>query len=289
MDAPVVSVLVPTYRHAAYLETAVQSALAQKAEFPFEILIGDDASDDGTSEIAMRLSTEHPDVVRAFVSSTNEGGHVNFNRLYGEARGRFIALLEGDDLWTDSTKLARQAQALQNEPGVALCFHDMRIQYEGQPERAGEQSGKGDPELTTLERLSRFNYIRTSSVVFRNGLIAGLPDWVLPLPLGDWPLFLLIAQHGDLRRLPETMGIYRVHAGGVWGRRGRLYQLQQTIRVAEACRKNLGHPGFNDCVYKCSRTLAQLAWRRRRPGLLARSCVKMLSARLRGGVRMPKR
>lgn len=251
MADPVVSVLIPTYNHRAHLRQAVEGALAQETDFPIEILVGDDASTDGTTGVVRELEKEYAGRVTAFISPRNEGGHANFSRLYRAARGEFIALCEGDDAWTDPRKLSLQVAFLRENPEYALCFHPLRM-IDDDGLFLG-LTNEGDPVESTINRLAKFNYIHTASVVFRNRLVPDLPRWVFRLMLGDWPLFCLVAQHGKLRLLDEVMGIYRVHAGGVWGNRSDSYRLALTIHAAVACQKHIGHPGFDDCILKMGR------------------------------------
>ena len=259
MESPVLSVLITTYNHEPYIAQALDSVLAQKPGFPIEILIGEDASKDGTAAIVREYAGRYPDRITAFIAGKNEGGHANLSRLLRAARGRFIALLEGDDYWTDESKLRKQVDFLEARPGFSLCFHRMKIINEEGGECQPALSNEGDPEVSGLARITKFNYIWTGSVVFRNGLIEGLPRWVYELPLGDWPLHVLLAEHGQLGLLKDVMGVYRIHPGGVWASRPMQFRLIQTVRVAEVCRLHLGHAGFDDCIWKTSRRIARTA------------------------------
>jgi glycosyltransferase involved in cell wall biosynthesis len=281
MDAPVLSVLIPTYNHAGHIAQAIQGALEQEAPFPIEILVGDDCSTDGTTEIVREFERDFPGRVRVFVPDTNQGGTANFNRLYRAARGEFIAQLEGDDYWIDPKKLEKQVALLRERPELALCFHKVRIDYEDGSGRASEISNLNDPETSDLSRITRFNYICTASSVFRNRLIDGLPDWVNPLPLGDWPLFVLLAEHGDIGMIDEVMAVYRIHSGSTWGSKPEQYRLIQTVRVAEICREHLGHCGFDDCIAKMSNRIATTAWRNRNFRRAIKYTAKRLAAKRR--------
>lgn len=275
---PVVSILIPTYNHAEHIAQAIQSALDQQTDFPVEILVGDDCSTDGTTSIVREFAERLPDRVRAIVPDENGGGHANFNRLYRAARGEFIAQLEGDDYWTDPRKLEKQVALLRQRDDLALCYHKVRIEYGDGSGREDEITNQGDPETSGLGRITRFNYIWTCSTLFRNGLIEGLPSWFDTLPLGDWPLFVLLAEHGDLGMIDEVMSVYRIHAGNTWGNRSEQYQLIQTVRVAEVCRQHLGHRGFDDCVLKMSKRIAATAWKNRNLKCWFRYTAKRLAA-----------
>ena len=256
--APLVSILIPTFNHEPFLAQALESALAQITSFPVEILVGNDASTDGTGRILDAFASRFPDRIRAFHAPVNVGGHANFSQLYAAARGQYIALLEGDDYWTNPSKLQLQVDHLATHPACSLCFHQVEIRDE-----IGTSpitlSNPSDPLITGLSRITRFNYIHTASVVFRNHLIPGLPPWVYHLPLGDWPLFILLAEHGELHLIRKSMAAYRVQSSSVWASRTQLSRLISTVHVAEVCLRHLGHPGFRDCIFKTSRTVARIA------------------------------
>ncbi len=259
------SVLIPTFNHGAFLAQAIASALAQVTLFPVEILVGNDASTDQTGRILDDFAARYPGRIRAFHAPTNMGGHANFTQLYAAARGQYIALLEGDDYWIDPSKLQLQIDHLNAHPACCLCFHQVEIRDEigDAPPRLSNPS---DPLVSGLSRITRFNYIHTASVVFRNHLIKGLPSWVYHLPLGDWPLFILLAEHGELHLIRKPMAVYRLQGGSVWASRDQLSRLVSTVHVAEVCLRHLGHPGFRDCISKTSRTIASMAIANRSPG-----------------------
>lgn len=122
---PVCSVLVPTYRHEPYLADALNGILAQRTTFPFEVIVRDDASDDGTAAIARRFEEGYPDVVTALIMQ--EQTYPRESMLRGmqlRARGEFVAICEGDDYWTDPLKLEKQVARLQADRSVAAVFHD---------------------------------------------------------------------------------------------------------------------------------------------------------------------
>lgn len=253
---PLVSVIMPTYNHAAYISRALKSVLDQEAGFPVEILVGNDASTDETGIIIDEFVTRHPDRVRVFHAHSNQGAHANFSNLYAAARGRYVAWIEGDDYWTDPAKLRVQVDYLESHPEVVLSFHPVAIVDESGAVVC-EATNQSDPELSSLDRITRFNYVHTVSVLFRNRAVTALPDWMSSLPLGDWPLFILLAEHGKLALQRRTMAVYWRHAGGVWSSRSELSRLEGTVQVAEACLRQLGHPGLHDCVFKTSRTIVR--------------------------------
>src|SRR4051812_40259185 len=128
---PYVSVHMITFNHERYIAQAIESVLAQNAPFPIELVIGEDASTDGTRAIVEEYCRRYPGTVRACLRERNLGFRRNFIDTLRACRGRYVALLEGDDYWLSPDKLARQAEVLDVNPDVALCSARARVVYEG--------------------------------------------------------------------------------------------------------------------------------------------------------------
>ncbi|MEI9915802.1 MAG: glycosyltransferase [Methylovirgula sp.] len=213
---PLVSVVITTFNHDAYIEQALRSVATQVTPFDIEILVGEDHSKDETAEIASRVAREFPNRVRLFLHPENLGGHANFDFLWSRARGKYIAWLEGDDFWTDRTKLKRQVQALEATPEATFCFHNAAVLQPRESRISNPYPGLKKQSLLAFEDMISYNGIMTSSVMYRRGVVARMPAWIHGLKVGDWPLHLVHAIHGKAVFLPRVMSTYRVHAGGVW-------------------------------------------------------------------------
>lgn len=127
---PVVSVVMITYNHAAYIRQAIEGVMMQKTNFEFELLIGEDCSKDGTREICFEYQRRYPESIRVLWANVNVyrlGG--NGRRCRARTRGEFIAFCEGDDYWTDPLKLQKQVDAMRKHPTVGICFCGSRIKY----------------------------------------------------------------------------------------------------------------------------------------------------------------
>jgi len=219
-----VSVLLITYNHAPFIRQAIEGALRQQANSDFEIVIGEDDSADGTREIVRQYQAEHPEQIRLVLNERKDVIHVN-GRATGQwnlintwrhIRGQYVALLEGDDYWTDPLKLQKQADYLDGHPECSLCFHDVTVVYEdGSPSHPYPFAAR-QPVYTLAEFLDRRAVPPTCSVMMRHGLFADLPEWFRRISFADQPLFVLCAEHGDLGFLDENMGVYRIHGGGLW-------------------------------------------------------------------------
>jgi glycosyltransferase involved in cell wall biosynthesis len=213
---PTVSVVMVTYNHERYIAQALDSALEQVTDFDFEIIVGEDCSTDRTREIVRDYAARAGGRVRLFARERNLGLSENLRRSWAACRGEYIAILEGDDYWTDSRKLQRQADALEAHPEWALCFHRARvINEDGRPPLL-EPAEDDFPTESTLHDLLLRNFIVNVSVMYRGGLVKEVPQSFQRVVHQDWPLHILHARHGKAGYLPDVMGVWRHHPGGLW-------------------------------------------------------------------------
>ena len=212
------SVAMITYNHEMYISQAVESILAQKVDFDYEIVIGEDCSTDSTRAIVKDYRQKYPDIIRLHLPDTNSGMMCNFMRTFNSCSGEYIALLEGDDYWTDPFKLQKQVDFLDKNLDFTVCHHNVVVKNEDYPERNRRQNGAETPEISGLDDLlTKGNFLATASVIIRANAIGEIPDWFIGLPFGDYPLYLLASQFGKIRYLTDIMGVYRIHKGGVHG------------------------------------------------------------------------
>jgi len=228
-----VSVLIITYNHEKFIARAIDSALMQKANFDYEIVIGEDCSTDHTRDIVIDYQKRYPDKIRLLLSERNLGGQKNFVRTLQACQGEYIALLDGDDYWTSPHKLQKQVDFLDSRPECAICFHDVTVFYEDGGRKSHNFCPADQKEISTLEDLLTRNLIPACSVMFRRGLFDEFPDCFNTLKMGDWPLHILNAQHGKIGYINKVMGAYRVHQGGVWSRLSPAQMQQAYIEFYE--------------------------------------------------------
>lgn len=240
---PVVSVLCITYKHEKFLAQAIESVLIQETDFAVEMVIGEDCSPDGTHQIALDYERRYPGRVRVLAHPQNIGIMPNVMATYAACRGEFIAFLEGDDYWTDPSKLQQQVDALRAAPDCAMCFHDAKLAFDGPPPVQGapvlraatfsEQfpnilpalDQKGVPVRYTQVDIAKLGWFMASaSMLFRSrSLPRPLPAWVAGVFSGDYTLQLLSTRNGSALYLPRLMSVYRQHLGGV------MYSLHNTL------------------------------------------------------------
>lgn len=240
-DSPLVSVCIITYRHARYIRQCVESALAQVADFPYEILIGEDESDDGTREICQELAAAHPGRIRLVLNRRADVVYVdgrprgtnNLVATVGVAQGEFVALCEGDDFWTDPSKLSRQVAYLRANPDCVGCFHeaslvdgeDRELQAEFFKPQVAEAKEKYDRRDCIADLLSKY---ATCSLMYRRTAFRDPPQWYLRRSC-DFFFDLVITAHGKLGFIDQRMAAYRRHGGGVWSGQTRVMQFLELI------------------------------------------------------------
>lgn len=237
-----VSVAMITYNHERFIAQAVESVLMQETDFPVEIVIGEDCSTDGTRAIVAEYARRNPDRIRLLLPKHNVGMIHNFVATLEACRNKYVALLEGDDYWTDPRKLQKQVDFLETHRDHAICFHRtcQLVQTTGEVKNVHPRHRLFPKRTYTLNDIVRMNFIPTASVLFRNRLILKPPDWYFNAPAGDWPLFVLLAEHGKIGFINQTMSVWRIHDGGVWSGADEIAKHELVIRMFEILQTHLG-------------------------------------------------
>lgn len=227
------------YNHSAYISQAVESVLMQETDFAFEVLIGEDRSQDDTREKLARLQEKYPQKINLLLNEHNIGIHKNLDQLLGSAKGEYIAILEGDDYWTSPNKLQKQIDFLEDHSDFTVCFHNaLMVNEENSPLR--NYCPADQKAISGFDDLLVENFIPTCSIVFRGGLLPRMPAWTETLPMLDWPLLILLAGQGKIGYINEVMGVYRVHAGGIWSTQRHLKKLIGSIEFLSSAKGHLG-------------------------------------------------
>ena len=220
---PLISVVMITYRHEKYIQKAIEGVFLQKTNFPIEFIIANDNSPDNTDNIIKQIIKNTPDnvQVRYTKHEVNKGMNPNFTWALKQAKGKYIAVCDGDDYWIDENKLQKQVDFLEQNPNYAICCHNV---YFLNGETISPQSPydkENTQDTYTLDDLAFKNMIPTLSVVFHN-LNINFPDWYYSSPMGDYPLFLWTAKSGKIKYFKEKMGVYRQNTG-VWSGKQKDY------------------------------------------------------------------
>ncbi len=216
MNIPLVSICMITYNHEHFIREAIEGVLMQEVDFPVEFLIADDFSPDGTREIVDQYIQNHPNGnwIRYVRHSQNKGMMGNFVWALESCKGKYIALCEGDDFWTDPFKLQNQVEFLEADSNIVLCYHPVNVLMPDGNLKADfitEKNFKSDE--SGLYDLALFgNYIHTPSVVFKN-VIQTYPQYFKELKVGDFFLYLILARKGSFCRLTTNSAVYRFGVG----------------------------------------------------------------------------
>ncbi len=211
-----VSVAMITYNHEEFIAKAIDSILMQRTNFDYEIVIGEDCSTDNTRNILIDYQQKYPDKIRLLLHDKNQGMHLNGAQTLAACKGKYVAMLEGDDYWTSPEKLQKQVDFLDNHSECAICFHNVTEVYKDGDRESHSVFLNDRKEFYTVEDLFRLNFIPTPSTMFRNGLVPKIPDWCSLLPMGDWTLHILNALHGNIGYINEVMAVHLNHGGGAW-------------------------------------------------------------------------
>ncbi|NRS89391.1 glycosyltransferase involved in cell wall biosynthesis [Flavobacterium sp. 7E] len=220
--APVVSIAMVTYNHSKYIAEAIDSVLMQQTTFNYKIVIAEDCSTDNTRAIILDYQKNYPDKIKLILQNKNIGASRNNLTLLTNLEGKYIAALEGDDYWTDPLKLQKQVDFLEANPEYVLCFHQVDI-LKTDGTIVDDFITVVPENYETIETLARLgNYIHTPSVIFKN-VIEKYPFEFELSPIGDYFLYMLLAEHGKLKHLEEKMAVYR-QGVGVWSKEGDYFK-----------------------------------------------------------------
>lgn len=229
---PLVSILCLTYNHAGFISQAIEGFLMQKTNFVFEVLIHDDASTDGTSDIIREYEKKYPEIIKPIYQTENQfskGVKISLTYQYPRAKGKYIAFCEGDDYWTDQYKLQKQVDFLENNPDFSMCFSDVNIISNNSNNYSTREIISRRNVFTISDLLKYGNFMHTATVVFRNNF-----DKMMPINsiTGDYFLHLHNASFGKIKFIDEVMVTYRVHEGGFFSQREN-WTLDKKIKNAE--------------------------------------------------------
>lgn len=245
-----VSVICTVFNHEKFVRDALDGFVMQRTDFPFEVLIHDDASTDRSADIIREYEQKYPDLIKPIYQVENQfsrGGHIMKRFLLPIACGKYIAVCEGDDYWTDPDKLQKQVDFLENNPDYSMCvcstvWLDMRTMKEMNKCQTAEDRDVSLEEII-LERKGRpFHY---SGIVARAEVFKERPEWSFHFGVGDTPLAMYAALCGKIRMFADVGSVYRNHAQGAWTSR-----VDQNVefRVRSFNRMIVGLQKFNEAT-----------------------------------------
>ena len=217
---PLVSVCCLAYNHEPFIRQCLDGFMMQQTDFPFEIIIHDDASTDGTADIIREYVAKYPDIIKPIYQKENqysEGVNIVSTYQFPRAIGKYIALCEGDDYWTDPLKLQKQVDFLEAHEDYSICSSGYLMKKEGQIiERVMQGDETKENGFTyTLEDWIDNWLTKTLTVVFRRKALDTVDfDYKY---FRDVHLFYYILKTGKGYYFSEIFGVYTKHAGGIFG------------------------------------------------------------------------
>jgi glycosyltransferase involved in cell wall biosynthesis len=249
---PLVSIVSLTYNHEKYIKQALDSFVMQKTNFNYEIVVHDDASSDNTPNIIKEYELKYPNLFRPIYQEENQkskGGGIVTRIAFYAARGKYIAICEGDDYWTDPRKLQKQVDFLEANPDYGLVHTDcVIVDKNGNPlpddildnKRKAIRDGKVFYPL-----LEKNNFISTLTVCCRADIMKELSDRILSENLWyvqDYWHWLHISMQSKIKYFPEKTAAYREHQDGISKAYSNKYFAKRYLyfitEVVECCLKN---------------------------------------------------
>lgn len=214
-----VSINCITYNHEKYIEQALKSFLMQKTNFEFEIIIHDDASSDNTAKIIRAYEMKYPHIIKAMYQKENQfsKGNVKISYNYNipRSRGKYIAICEGDDFWSNPYKLQKQVDYMEKNRNCGLCFHATKVidNYDN-VERYIKPYKESCVSPTRDIILGGGGFISTNSIMYRKELMDNVPSFYLASPIGDYPLQILASTRKYAYYINDVMSVYRFGVQG---------------------------------------------------------------------------
>lgn len=223
---PLVSIICITYNHEPYIADAIESFLNQKTDFPFEIIIHDDASTDKTPEIVRNYLQKYPHIIKPIFQKENQSSQFKKNALLpiiltavSHTQGKYIAYCDGDDYWIDKNKLQIQVAEMQKFPNCNVSFHPVfreRIGGKKKEKIIAQHALHNTIFKTERLVLGAARFCPTTSFIFKRNVFESIPKWLFDAPCTDYFLQILASLKGGAIYINRVMGVYRACSLGSW-------------------------------------------------------------------------
>lgn len=218
----IITVVVMTYNQKKYISKTLDSILTQKGDIDFNIIIHDDCSNDGTSEIVKEYQKKYSDIItlveekeRKFLK---EGFNMMiFNHVVPLIDSKYVAYCDGDDYWCDEYKLKKQLDFMENNQNYSMCFH-CAYQLKNNDDLSSKwfMGDEADVDMSFIISENPGIKIATSSLFVKSDVFKDFPDWRKKYPVEDIPLYINAAMNGQIHRLSDVMCVYRQFSSGSW-------------------------------------------------------------------------
>lgn len=219
-----VSVLCITYNQKDYIAEALESFISQKTNFDFEIVVHDDCSTDGTTDIIREYEKKYPNLIKPIYEKENQYSKVRhiLPLCYKYMKGKYVATCEGDDYWCDDSKLQKQYDFMESHKECSCVSHgtyNLRNNKVILPEKRRKKS-----EYVKEEEAILGTFLHTSSMFYRSEVLNDLPNYFYKCFVGDYPLFLYLSTIGKIYYINEYMSVYRMNAKNSWTEKNKSFQ-----------------------------------------------------------------
>lgn len=251
-----VSIVVPCYNQEKYIKRALDSAIQQKGDFTFEIIVADDGSTDRTPEIIDEFCRKHPLSARNISSRYNMGISANFKRCFTEAAGEFVAVLEGDDYWESPENLVEKIGFLRKNADCSMVFSKLQMLFEknGKPEvryldrqeklKTNRLTGKhfiDDPDMNLI--------VNFSSCLFRADLLRKLPYEAYHIRLSEITVAFFMEKFGPIGYIDKPLTVYHHHGAGTWSGLSTPDKIRNAMEIRRIV-KQIASPQYRDEIEK---------------------------------------
>jgi glycosyltransferase involved in cell wall biosynthesis len=260
------SILIVTYNHEKYILKALQSISMQKLkDVPVEIVVADDSSTDMTRQIIADYFVANPiGPVRFLGFTRNRGVTRNYQRSWACLQTKYVAVMEGDDYWTDPCKLSKQIEFLENNGACVGCSANYLVGLEGK----SQFMPRVQPEPSKVSYLDSRGLIHDnlignfSTCVYRVAALKTIPAAVYDTKSYDWIMNIALARWGPIAFFHDVMSVYRVHSSGTWSRMSDRQKLQSQIdqiREYDQLTSKMFTPEWDNLVARLQAELDRLA------------------------------
>lgn len=225
-----VSIICLTYNHEKYIRQCLEGFVNQRTDFKFEVIIHDDASTDNTAQIIREYEKKYPQIIKPIYEKINQWSKHDGSlsrSVISHITGKYVALCEGDDYWTDEQKLQKQFQAMQQHTTCTMCVHRVtRVKEDGTPDGFSmpmTEVSPGNISSDNFIELICSHYIQTSSYFVKaedyQNYLKNKPQFAKLSPVGDEAMLLYFGSIGEVFYFDEPMSCYRFQAEGSWSSR----------------------------------------------------------------------
>jgi glycosyltransferase involved in cell wall biosynthesis len=243
VPAPLVTVRTSTYQHGPYIRECIEGILNQKTSFPFEYIIGEDFSTDGTREIVLEYAKRFPDRIRVFTADYNVGAKPNGRRCMRAARGKYIALCEGDDYWHNPLKLQKQVDLMEADQSISLVCSDVDVIIQKSGRRIKSVDKRTGTWMQDLSNMTESLLLRkvtpfTCTTLMRRADMIKVREknpyeFSSEWPMGDLQHFIELSRLGRVVHIDESLATYRSLENSASRSTDPLKELRFIVKVHE--------------------------------------------------------